>query len=224
MTIDIQIRDNHLHFNGVNYFRGHAEEVLLGDVGEKCTPATQTNYLAVQGNVVRKNLQIHSSTVVSLKGAAIGSADIGLSIEVPGRGKLSAGSVASALVSGELTLLKLSVLPAKLWGLVNDNPAKALQPLKAAGSRGRMVHQVWTVLENKTAAVVDTATGFEIGVSGSSMTLTTRGGVGGSAGTSLTLSPGSTFAYLLLDPVWDAHQQKNWTRVTGAKDDQWSLY
>ncbi len=224
MTIDIQIRNNHLHFNGVNYFRGHAEEVLLGDVGEKCTPATQTNYLAVQGNVVRKNLQIHTTSMVSLKGAAIGSADIGLSIEVPGQGKLSAGSAANALASGELSLLKLSVLPSKLWGLVNDNPAKALQPLKAAGSGGRMVHQIWMLLAAKTAAVVNTATGFEFSTSGSSMTLKTSGGVGGSAGVSLTLSPGSTFAYLLLDPVWDARQQKNWTRVVGAKDDQWSLY
>jgi hypothetical protein len=224
MNIDIQIRDNHLHFNGVNYFRGHAEEVLLGDVGEKCTPATQTNYLAVQGGVVRKNLQIHSTSVVTLKGAAIGSADIGIGIDVPGMGKLSAGSVANALVSGELSLLKLSVLPAKLWGLVNDNPTKALQPLKAAGSGGRMVHQVWVLLAAKTAAVVNSATGFEIGTSGSAMTLKTSGGVGGSAGTSLTLSPGSTFAYLLLNPVWDARQQKNWTRVVDAKDDQWSLY
>lgn len=224
MTIDIQIRDNHLHFNGVNYFRGHAEEVMLGDVGEKRTPATQTNYLAVQGNVVRKNLQIHSTSVVSLKGVAIGGADIGLSIEVPGRGKLAAGSVASALASGELSLLKLSVLPAKLWGLVNDNPAKALEPLKAAGSRGRMVHQVWLILAAKTAAVVNSATGFEFSASGSALTLKASGGIGGSAGTSLTLSPGSTFAYLLLDPVWDARQQKNWTQVVGAKDDQWSLY
>ena len=32
------IKDNHLNFNGVNYFRGHAEEIELGCYGEKRTP------------------------------------------------------------------------------------------------------------------------------------------------------------------------------------------
>jgi len=29
------VKDNHLKFNGVTYFRGHAEEVKIGSYGEK---------------------------------------------------------------------------------------------------------------------------------------------------------------------------------------------
>lgn len=49
MSIDIVIRDNRLHYNFVNHFRGNADAVTLGDVGEKKTPSTQTQHLQVLG-------------------------------------------------------------------------------------------------------------------------------------------------------------------------------
>lgn len=224
MALDLKIRSNHLHYNGFNYFRSHAEEVLLGDVGEKCTPATQSNYLAVQGNVVRKQLKIHTVSRIDLKGMAVASADIGASVQVPGRGGLAAGIVAGGLASGELSLLKVSVLPKDIVALANDNPKNALTPLKQAGARGRLVHQVFVILEAKLAAVVGGAARFELEAEGAGIELQATGGLAGSSGASATISPGSTFAYALLDPVWDAKLQKNWTRIADWKDDQWSLY
>jgi hypothetical protein len=224
MALDLKIRNNHLHHNGFNYFRGHAEEVLLGDVGEKCTPATQTNYLAVQGNVVRKQLKIHAASRIDLKGLAVASADIGGSIEVAGLGSLGAGAVAAGLASAELSLLKLSVLPKDIVALIHDNPKNALTPLKQAGARGRIVHQVYVLLQAKLAAVIGGAAGFTLEAEGAGVTLNATGGLAGASGASATLSPGSTFAYALLDPVWDANQQKNWKRIVDWKDDQWSLY
>lgn len=224
MTLDLKIRNNHLHHNGFNYFRGHAEEVLLGDVGSKQTPSTQTNYLAVQGNVVRKQLKIHTVSRIDLKGLAVASADIGGSLEVDGLGSLNAGAVAGGLASGELSLLKLSVLPKDIVALVHDNPKNALTPLKQAGSRGRIVHMVYVILQAKLAAVIGGAAGFTLEAEASGITLNATGGLAGASGASATLSPGSTFAYALLDPVWDANQQKNWKRIVDWKDDQWSLY
>ncbi len=224
MALDLKIRNNHLHHNGFNYFRSHAEEVLLGDVGEKCTPATQSNYLAVQGNVVRKQLKIHTASRIDLKGMAVASADIGVSIQVPGRGGMNAGAVAGGLASGELSLLKLSVLPKDIVELANGNPKNALNPLKQAGARGRIVHQVYVVLEAKLAAVVGGAARFALEAEGAGIELLATGGLAGSSGASASISPGSTFAYALLDPVWDAHQQKNWKQIVDWKDDQWSLY
>lgn len=224
MALDLKIRNNHLHHNGFNYFRGHAEEVLLGDVGEKCTPATQTNYLAVQGHVVRKQLKIHTASRIDLEGLAVASGDVGVSIQVPGRGGLTAGAVAGGLATGELSLLKLSVPPKDVVALANDNPKHALNPLKQAGARGRIVHQVYVVLEAKLAAVFGGAARFEIEAEGAGLELQATGGLAGSGGVRATISPGSTFAYALLDPVWDANLQKNWKRIVDWKDDQWSLY
>lgn len=224
MALDLEIHDNHLHHNGFNYFRGHAEEVLLGDVGEKCTPATQTNYLAVQGNVVRKQLKIHTASRIDLQGLAVSGASIGGSLAVEGLGSLSAGAVAGGLASGELSLLKLSVLPKDIVALVHDNPKNALAPLKQAGSRGRIVYMVYVILQAKLAAVIGGAAGFTLQAEAGGITLNATGGLAGAGGARATLSPGSTFAYALLDPVWDAHQQKNWKRIVDWKDDQWSLY
>ena len=38
MAIDIVIKDNHLQFDGINFFRGNANNVQLGSAGEKKTP------------------------------------------------------------------------------------------------------------------------------------------------------------------------------------------
>lgn len=224
MSIDLKISGNHLHYNGLNYFRGNADDVALGDVGEKCTPSTQTNYLSVRGNVVRKSIKINKASQISLKGMALASADIGASINVPGRGSLSAGSVASLLKEDTLRLVKLSVLPKDIIEQVNDNPSKALNPLKDCGRSGRIVHQVFVILESKTAVTFDSASRFDVTVTGGGFTVNASGGVGGSAGATAEVSAGSTFAYLLLDPEWDANMQKNWTKVVDGKDDQWSLY
>ena len=37
MAIDLEIKDNHLHFDGINLFRGNANNVQLGSVGGKKT-------------------------------------------------------------------------------------------------------------------------------------------------------------------------------------------
>ena len=39
MAIDAKVRSSHFQLSGVAYFRGHADTVQLGDVGQKKTPA-----------------------------------------------------------------------------------------------------------------------------------------------------------------------------------------
>jgi hypothetical protein len=224
MTIDAKIHDNHFHYNGVNYFRGHAEEVLLGDVGEKETPSTQENYLAVQGNVPRNKLKIHAASRIDIHTIDIDSKDIGVSIDVPGKGSVAAGSLATMIKDETLSLLKLSVLPKDIVGQANESPANALDPLKQAGNKGRLVHQVFLIVEMKTAVTFNSATTFEVTGQVGSVTVTAKGGLAGSGGATITVSPGGTFAYLLLKPKWDANLQKNWKYIDDWEDDQWSLY
>lgn len=225
MSLDIKIRDNHLHFEGLNYFRGNASRVLLGDVGDKKTPSTQENYLDVRGNVVRKNRKIHKVTRFSLKNMQLAGADIGGGLTIPGLGALTAGAVATALREDELSLIHVSVLPKDIVELVNANPKNALEPLKACGNGGRIVHQVFAILQSKTAVTLAGLARFDLNATVGGITINGTGGVGGGAGVVTTIDEGNSFAYLLLKVKWDAKLQKNWRRIeqTGG-DDQWSLY
>ena len=48
---NVAVKENHLTFGGVSYFRGHAEEVEIGSIGEKRTPLTKQNYLEVKDRI-----------------------------------------------------------------------------------------------------------------------------------------------------------------------------
>lgn len=221
MVIDAEVRDNRFHLNGVNYFRGHADAVQIGDVGEKKTPATQENYLAVQESVPRNKLKIARATQIDVHALAVGSSDIGANITIPGVGSLGAGTVSRQLADQTLTLVKLEILPKDIVAAANDSPA-VLTELIRAGRAGRLVHQAFVILEMRTALNVTHATRFDVSGTGGSWTVTASGGSG--SRTVVTITPGATFAYLLLEPKWDANLKKNWKRIDDWEDDQWSLH
>ena len=223
MGIDTQVRDNHFHLNGVNYFRGHADAVQIGDVGEKKTPATQENYLAVQESVPRHKLKIERATQIDIHSIAFDSSDIGADITIPGIGTLGAGTVARQLEDQTLSLVKLDILPKDIVAAANDSPG-VIAELIRAGNGGRLVHQVFVILEMKTALNFTHSTRFEASGSVKSWTVTATGGVGSGSRTVVTITPGTTVAYLLLKPKWDANLKKNWKPIEDWEDDQWSLY
>lgn len=223
MVIDAEVADNHFHLNGVNYFRGHADSVQLGDVGEKKTPATQTNYLAVQESVPRAKLKIQRATQIDMHRVDFSGNDISAGLTIPGLGTLAADSVARQLQDQTLSLVKLEVLPKDIVAAANDSPA-VIAELVRAGNSGRLVHQVFVALEMKTALNFTRATHFDVAGSVGSWTVTATGGSSSASRTVVTLTPGTTFAYLLLEPKWDANQNKNWKRIVDWEDDPWSLY
>ncbi len=223
MGIDAKVLDNHFHLNGVNYFRGHADAVQFGDAGEKKTPGTQENYLAVQESVPRNRLKIERATQIDIHAVSFGSSDIGASITIPGVGSLSAGTLARQLEDQTLSLVKLETLPKDIVAAANDSP-DVIAELIRAGNAGRLVHQAFVILEMKTALNFTRSTRFEVSGTAKSWTITATGGTGSGSRTVVTVTPGTTFAYLLLKPKWDASQKKNWKRIVDWEDDQWSLY
>ena len=222
MAIDAKVRDNHFHLNGVNYFRAHADAVQLGDVGEKKTPATQENYLAVQESVPRHKLTIERALQIDIHHAGFGSSDIGASITVPNVGALGAGTVARQLEDQTLSLVKLEVLPRDIVAAANASP-DVIAELIRAGHAGRLVHQAFVILEMKTALNLTRATRFDVSGTAKSWTVTATGGSSSASRTVVTITPGTTFAYLLLKPKWDANLKKNWKRIDDWEDDPWSL-
>lgn len=221
MAIDITIRDNHLHFDGINFFRGNANLVQLGSAGAKKTPATQTNYLSVEGNIPLAKLKVNRVTTIELNGTNVSGADVSATLNVPGVGPLSAGAVSSRLKEDTLKLVKIDVLPRDIVDAANASP-KVLDALKVSGNDGRLAHQVVVILESSTAATLRQGAAFELSSDDGRPILTARAGAKDVA--TVEISSGATFAYLLLKPKWDANQKKNWKKIEGWSDDQWSLY
>lgn len=221
MAIDIDIKDNHFQFDGINLFRGAANTVQLGSAGGKKTPATQENYLSVEANIPVKKIKVNRVTVLTLNGTSISGGDVHASVDVPGLGTLSAAAVATRLKEGTLKLVKIDVLPRDIVDAANDSP-KVLDALKDVGRDGRIAHQVVTVMESSTAETVRRGVSFSLDPGDSGPSLTVR--LGSTDTATAAINPGATFAYLLLKPKWDANQQKNWKRIEGWEDDQWSLY
>jgi hypothetical protein len=219
MSIDAKVRDNHFHLNGVSYFRGHAEAVQLGDAGEKKTQGPQESHLAVRASVPRAKLAIDRATQIDLHRVALGGSDIGARITIPGVGALGAATVARQLEDQALALVKLECLPQDIVAAANDSPA-VITELIRAGSAGRLVHQVFVILEMKTALNFTRSTRFELSGGVEAWTVTGRSSSG--SRTVVTLTTGTTFAYLLLEPQWDAPVRKNWQRIDDWQDDPWA--
>ena len=220
MGIAATVCVGHFHLHGIDYFRSHANAVQLGDVGEKQMPGDQEPHLAVRASLPCHELKIESATQIELHGIAISGSDIGASLAIPGVGRLSAGSVARQLEDQALGLVKLGASPQAMVAAANRAP-EVIAELVRAGANGRLVHEVFVILEMKTALNFTRGTAFEVSGSGESWTvIATTGG----SRCVVTLTPGTTFAYLLLKPTWDAKQQRHLKRIDGWEDDAWSPY
>ena len=219
MAVDARVRDNHFHLHGVNYFRSRAEAVQVGDVGEKKTAGNRESYLAVRESVPRNHLKIERATQIDIHSVALDASDIGASITIPGVGSLGAATVARQLEDQTLALVKLETLPQDIVAAANEAPS-VIAALVRAGNAGRLVHQVFVILEMKTALNLTRSARFEVSGPGERWAIT---GIGSSGSrTSVTITPATTFAYLLLKPHWDAQRLQNTKRIAAWEDDSWS--
>lgn len=216
------VKDNHLHFNGENYFRGGSEDVELGSYGEKKKPLTQTNHLEVQARIPAEKLKIKEVAEIEIDFEKSSKGDLlaNISAAVVFKGKQN--TAWEDLRSGKLKLVKFVVENEKMKDAINDSP-KALERLIDYGDDARVAHQIFTVLEAEEAREFTSSKSFDISVSAGAIKVAVDGGGSSSGTTSVTLSKGMCFAYLLGKFDWDANQKKNKTRITKITDDHWSL-
>lgn len=223
MGIAATVWVGHFHLHGIDYFRSHAGAVQLGDVGEKKVPGDQEPHLAVRASLPCHELKIESATQIELHGVAVSGSDIGASLAIPGVGLLSAGSVARQLEDQALCLVKLGASPQAMVEAANRAP-EVIAELVRAGSHGRLVHQVLVILEMTTALNFTRGARFEASGGRESRAVTAiASGSGSGSRTVVALAPGTTFAYLLLKPTWNAKQPRHWQRIDGWEDEAWSL-
>jgi len=222
MAIEAALPVNHFQLNGVNYFRGRAGAVQLGDAGERKTLGAQERYLSVYASVPRAKLSIARASQIDVHSLALADNSFAASLVIPGVGSLGGASVARQLEDRTLALVKLETLPQDLVAAANESPM-LIPELVRAGAAARLVHQTFVVLEMKTALAFARATRFEVSGSVKAWAIAASGADEDARRTVVTIAAGSTFAYLLLKLKWNATQKKHWQRIDAWEEDPWSL-
>lgn len=218
MGSDTQVCDNHFRLGGVGHFRGHADAVQLGDVGAKKTPVNPASHLAVQVSIARNRLTIARAMRVDIHAIAFGGSDIGTSLAIPGVGRLGASTVARQLADRTLALVKMEAPPNEIVAAANASP-DVIAALIRCGSQGRLVHQVFVIVEMKTALNFTRSARFEASRAAEAWVVT--GADDNGSHTAVAFAHGTTFAYLLLEPKSDAKRPRQ--RIEAWADDPWSL-
>jgi len=213
-------RNNSIKINGKSYFRGGAEDVSLGDYGDKKTPVTKMNYLEVKGSIPASKLkQVESVLVIDIDTSKTSKSDLtaGLS-DVSGVFGGSIDMAWSKAQRHQLKLVKLVLKENRVRKAVNDSPV-VLNNLKDLKNGARICNEVFVVLEAKIAEQLEHSTAVSLSGTDGKLKLTASGGNSGSRDTTITLSKGSTFAYGLVKIDW----AKGKTRVDSLEDDQHGL-
>lgn len=218
---NVVVKENHLTFGGVSYFRAHAEEVEIGSIGEVRKPMAGQNYLEVKDRIPVPKEHIIEVTVVEIDFKSTSKTDLGLGATALVDGvpvKLSGDLAFDKLRSGELKLVKFSIPGNVMKRVANDSPEK-LRDLRSWGKNARIAHQVFIVMDASLANGFDNSFGVEVsaGVDG----LEGKLGVGGtySGTTKVKISKDTCFAYLMLKITWEKGQRE--PNISDLNDDQW---
>lgn len=212
MGADATVREDHFHFEGVDYFRGHAAAVQLGDVGRKWRSTGGQSHLAAPVRLPREALPLARVTRIDLRGALVRGSDIAVCITVAEVGSLGASTVARLLADETLCLVKLEAAPRDMVDAA-DASAGVRDVLSRSGSAARLVHQVFVILEAALAKDLSQAQRWLLSGTRDECTLT---GIGADGQRSVVvLKAGATFAYLLLRPIWRGK------RIADAEPEGW---
>jgi hypothetical protein len=212
------VKDNHLSFNGKDYFRGGSEDVYIGAYGEKKKPIFKTNYLEVQDGIPAAKLKVKEAIEVKIDFSKTSEKDFLANINVAVVFKGSPKTAYQDMKSGKLKLVKLVIDNEDIKDAVNHSP-KALDNLRAYGNDARIANQVFVVLDASLTKTFTSANSFSITVNQGMVKVSAEGGNGASGATTVTVSEGSCFAYGLVELDWD----KNKKQLEKVTDDQWSF-
>lgn len=222
---NVVVKDNHLTFGGVAYFRGHAEEVEIGSIGEKRASLVKMNHLEVKDRIPVPKIKTAQTTVVDISFTRTSKNAFKTVVSAIIKGvpvKFSGDATFDKLKTGELKLVKFSVMNNDMKDAANASP-KALNSLIEWGSKARIAHQIFVVMEASLASHYGNNATAELSVGKKGLEAKVAGKHSSSGSTTVEISAGTTFAYLLANPSWDARVKKNRTKITDLKNDQWSL-
>lgn len=207
---------------GVNkYFRGNAHLLEAGHFGKKKDPIGIKAYLEPVGKVKPEHLdgRLKFNSRVKIDWNTVSKADLEADADLNffGLGKSGALSFDHAKAkSAKLELINLSIDENPLKVMLNTDANVARNFMAEEGNDARIVSEVWIVVDAELGEHFVTSGSGGVGVKalGSTASLSISGGIRGTQ--TVTLSPGSIFAYKL-------HKVSEWnkgkTKVEGVEAD-----
>ena len=222
---NVAVKENHLTFGGVSYFRGQAEEVELGSIGEIRRPITKQNYLEVKDRIPIAKIDVANAAVVEIDFTKTSKSVFNAMVSAIVKGvpvKFNGDTTFDKLRSGSLKLVKFSVANNKMIKAANNSPQK-LKYLIEWGNDARIAHQAFFVVEASLANQIGNNTTVDLSAGVKGLEAKVGGSGTGSSTTTVQISKGTCFAYLLAKIDWDAKQKKNQTKIVDLNDDQWGL-
>ena len=215
------IGDNVFKYNGKRYFMASAEDVQIGSYGKKKTPITQANFLEVQGHIGFDKLKVQEAGVVEIDFKESKATDVKAKLgTAAGHLGLGVDTAYTKLEKGELKLVKFVVENEPLKKTANDLPG-VLNNLDSYGNDARIAHQIFVVLEAETATKMTTATTVTVSGEKDGVKLTAASTTKNGRDTTVTLSKGMTYAYLLVKIDWDKKAKD--LRIEELNTDQHSV-
>lgn len=218
------VKDNHITFLGSRYFVANASTVSLGSLGEKATPIFGQNKLEVKTRVpvprLANRVQVVPPVELDTKRSTRAEFEAAVSgtvkaVEFEG----SKRDMYEALADRHLKFVQLFVMEEEMREAVNASP-QARDRLADYGADGRIAHQLFVVMEARFASSFAAARSYSVSANGLGIVSVKAEGEQVVRGQdTVTLSPGTAIAYLLLKPHWNRER----SRVDRTTVDEWSV-
>jgi len=204
--METKVTKHYFEYGTMKYFRGKAENVQLACFGEKKDPVGAQAHLEVQNKVKSEymNGRARYVTTTTVNWSTTNEADF----NVNGAVKFFSLNASAAQTvsfertkSGKLELVKFAIDEGPLQAMLNNEADAARKYLAEEGADGRIVNEVWVVVEGELSEHFRSSSTFEFAASAkisgvaADISVTARGGKHGSQ--TIVLSPGTTFAYLM---------------------------
>jgi hypothetical protein len=204
-----KITDDYFDYGSHKYFRGNAHILQIGSFGEKKDPIGAKSYIDPQNKVMGKILaeRVIKGTSISVDWGQTNKTtfEINGALKFFGKdGKLDTNGSYEKVKSANLKLVNFYILETPLKLMLNNDAGAARAFMADEGNDARIVTEVWVAMEAELAEVMDNSTSGSLGITGDDFGVKVTVSHSKSGSTSITLSPGTTFAY-------KSHKVKNWT-------------
>lgn len=220
----VRVKNNHLHFNGANYFRGKSENIVLGSYGEKRRPIFGVNRLEVEEHIDPNLFDIREPATATIDFSTTRKGDFTEGLDGTFKGvdfDISIRQMWDRFQSGNLVLVKFAVDLGPLKRAVNRDRRAIAFLKRLAKSRARIVSEVWVVTSAQLAEKLNRAQSIKASGKRGKIHIQVAGTASQDVTTNLTLSKGTTFAYLLARiDKWDKKLRKRRKRIIDLDEDQ----
>ena len=204
-----KITDSYFEYGTLKYFRGNAHMLQIGSYGEKKDPVGAKSHIDPQDKVNGKFLAGRvikgGSISIDWSQATKTIFEINGFLKFFGKdGKLETNGSYEKVKSAKLKLFNFYMDETPLKIMLNGDAGSARAFMAKEGNDARIVSEIWVAMEAELAEEFDNVTSGGLSITGDDFGVQVKVSHGKSGSTSISLSPGTTFAY-------KNHKVKNWT-------------